>query len=74
VARAVDGEAERSPPLPCARPGLYLQQRTDSGRRRSCSTHAADLLSDSAGLVHDNERRWRVFRTRLDAILADPPG
>ena len=26
--------------------------------------HAADLLSDSAGLAHDNERRWRVFRTR----------
>jgi hypothetical protein len=23
--------------------------------------HAADLLSDYAGLVHDNERRWRVF-------------
>ena len=23
--------------------------------------HAADLLSDSAGLVHDNGRRWRVF-------------
>ena len=26
---------------------------------------AADLLSDSAGLVHDNERRWRGFRTRV---------
>ncbi len=26
---------------------------------------AADLLSDSAGLVHDNERRWRVFRERV---------
>lgn len=25
---------------------------------------AADLLSDSAGLVHDNERRWRTFRSR----------
>ena len=23
---------------------------------------AADLSSESAGLVHDNERRWRVFR------------
>jgi hypothetical protein len=27
--------------------------------------HAADLLSDFAGLVHDNERRWRVFRERV---------
>ena len=27
--------------------------------------HAADLLSDFAGLVHDNERRWRVFRARV---------
>ena len=30
---------------------------------------AADLLSDSAGLVHDNERRWRVFRRRVDSLL-----
>jgi len=27
--------------------------------------HAADLLSDFANLVHDNERRWRVFRSRV---------
>ena len=27
--------------------------------------HAADLYSDSAGLVHDNERRWRGFRARV---------
>lgn len=27
--------------------------------------HAADLLSDSAGLVHDNERRWRTFHQRV---------
>jgi hypothetical protein len=30
---------------------------------------AADLLSDSAGLVHDNERRWRGFRARVEALL-----
>lgn len=29
---------------------------------------AADLLSDSAGLVHDNERRWRVFRERVATL------
>ena len=31
--------------------------------------HAADLLSDSAGLVHGNERRWRVFHERVAAVL-----
>jgi hypothetical protein len=35
--------------------------------------HAADLFSDSAGLVHDNERRWRTFRARVDRLLSDPP-
>ena len=32
-------------------------------------SHAADLSSDSAGLVHDNERRWRVFRQRVADVL-----
>jgi hypothetical protein len=32
--------------------------------------HAADLSSESAGLVHDNERRWRVFRGRAQALVA----
>lgn len=27
--------------------------------------HAADLCSDSAGLVHGNERRWRTFHQRV---------
>ena len=27
--------------------------------------HAADLFSEFAGVVHDNERRWRVFRARV---------
>ena len=31
--------------------------------------HAADLLSDSAGLVHDNEPRWRRFRARVDEVV-----
>jgi len=36
---------------------------------------AADLLSDSAGLVHDNERRWRMFRRRVLPLVqpAAPP-
>jgi hypothetical protein len=33
--------------------------------------HAADLLSDSAGLVHENERRWRVFHARVERVVAD---
>jgi len=34
-------------------------------------SHAADLCSESAGLVHGNERRWRVFRRRVDEVLAE---
>jgi hypothetical protein len=30
---------------------------------------AADLLSDSAGLVRENERRWRAFHTRVEEIV-----
>jgi hypothetical protein len=29
---------------------------------------AADLCSDSAGLVNDNERRWRTFRRQVAAL------
>ena len=31
--------------------------------------HAADLCSHSAGLVHDNERRWRVFRRAVAVVV-----
>jgi hypothetical protein len=30
---------------------------------------AAELSAESAGLVHDNERRWRVFRERVATIV-----
>jgi hypothetical protein len=33
--------------------------------------HADDLLSDSAGLVHDNKPRWRRFRARVDEVVHD---
>ena len=33
-------------------------------------SYAADLCSDSAGLVHENERRWRIFRRRVAELLA----
>ena len=48
-----------------------------AGHRRASSllhsaaeiiNRAADLCSDSAGLVNDNERRWRTFRERLATI------
>ncbi|WP_329238982.1 hypothetical protein [Streptomyces canus] len=29
---------------------------------------AADLMAESAALVHDNERRWRVFRARVHEL------
>jgi hypothetical protein len=32
--------------------------------------HAADLIADSAKLVHDNERRWRIFHDRAAALTA----
>jgi hypothetical protein len=35
--------------------------------------HAADLAAESAALVNDNERRWRVFRERAAAIAAPAP-
>ena len=32
--------------------------------------HAADLLSEFAGIVHDNERRWRIFHARVEAVVS----
>jgi hypothetical protein len=32
---------------------------------------AADLMAESAGLVHENERRWRIFGERVSALM-DP--
>lgn len=47
--------------------------RVSAGRLYSAAemiSHAADLCSESAGLVHDNERRWRVVRQRVGELLA----
>lgn len=46
--------------------------RVTAGRLYSAAeliSRAADLGSDSAGLVHDNERRWRTFRHRVQRIV-----
>ena len=32
-------------------------------------SRAADLCCESAELVHDNERRWRIFRARVDDVV-----
>jgi hypothetical protein len=55
-------------------------QKVSPGRLYSAAeliSHAADLCSDSAGLVHGNERRWRTFRQRVSEVAAvsqdDPP-
>ncbi len=57
--------------------------RADLGRKRISAArmysaaemidHAADLLSEFAGIVHDNERRWRIFRSRVQQVVAALP-
>lgn len=54
--------------------------RADLGRRRLAPRylysaaelidHAADLLAQGAVLVHESERRWRVFSERVEALQA----
>jgi hypothetical protein len=49
------------------------ERRSSIGRLYSAAelvSHAADLCSDSAGLVHQNERRWRTFRERVKSMVA----
>ncbi|MEU8517679.1 hypothetical protein AB0C76_39810 [Kitasatospora sp. NPDC048722] len=36
------------------------------------ASRAADMLSDSAGLVNDNERHWRTFHARVEQVLEPP--
>ena len=31
--------------------------------------HASDLAAQSAALVHGNERRWRVFKQRVEELV-----
>jgi hypothetical protein len=40
----------------------------------SSSARAANLLSESAALVHDNERRWRVFGERVRELRSAADG
>jgi hypothetical protein len=50
---------------------LRADLRTPSSHLFAASellARAVDLTTQSAALVHDNERRWRVFRERAEAI------
>ena len=51
------------------RPGAMAAAATRLYSAGELLDHAADLFSDSAGLVHDNERRWRTFRARVDQLV-----
>jgi hypothetical protein len=33
---------------------------------------AADLLAESAILIHENDRRWRIFGQRVRALRSQP--
>ncbi len=52
-----------------------LEGARDSPRYLTSSSElldrASDLLAESATLVHDNERRWRVFGERVAGLLAE---
>ena len=70
--RAVD-ILDRVDFTPAALRADLVDRRTSPRRLRSAAEmidHAADLYSDFAGLVHDNERRWRVFRERVEQLAA----
>lgn len=50
-------------------------ERTSASRLYSAAEiigHAADLSSDAAGAEHDSERRWRVFRRRVEEVVHAP--
>jgi hypothetical protein len=72
LARAVD-LLERVDFSPAAIRNDLAAQHVSSRRLYSAAEmidHAADLFSEFAGLVHDNERRWRVFHTRVEQVVA----
>ena len=52
--------------------GGEVSARTLYAAAEMIKTTAADLFSDFAGLVHDNEPRWRVFHARLQELATTP--
>jgi hypothetical protein len=77
VARLVDRAAdilERVDFTPAALRADLAGERRSAAYLHSAGellNRAADLSSDSAGLVNDNERRWRVTRQRIAEVVGD---
>ena len=75
VARLLDRAADmldRVDLTPAALRADLADARIAPRRLRSVAEmvdHAGDLCGESARLVHDNERRWRVFRERTTNLL-----
>jgi hypothetical protein len=70
ILRALDAlDTVELTPEALRQPGAMAAAATRLYSAGELLDHAADLLSDSAGLVHDNERRWRTFRARVDHLL-----
>ncbi len=75
VARLVRRAADLLAPLDLSPAGVRADLaglRTFPGYLHSAAElldRAADLAAGSAVLVHDNERRWRVFRQRVEQIV-----
>jgi hypothetical protein len=71
LARAAD-ILERIDFTPAALRRDLAGARVTPGRLYSAAevvSRAADLCCESAGLVRDNERRWRVFRARVAEVV-----
>ena len=56
--------ARRAEPPLAGAPGRLTSAAELTGR-------AADLCGEAAGLVQENERRWRAFRTRVEELVGE---
>ena len=68
-ARTILERLDFSPPA--VRSDLEGPRRYSAYLHSACELidHACDLTAASARLVHENERRWRVFRERVDQLV-----
>lgn len=68
-ARTILERLDFSPPA--VRSDLEGPRRYPSYLHSACELidHACDLTAASAALVHENERRWRVFRERVEQLV-----
>jgi hypothetical protein len=68
-ARTILEKLDFSPPV--IREDLHGPRQAPAFLHSACDLidHASDLLAESAVLEHENERRWRVFRERIDQMV-----